>query len=138
MLDAIGKPKVNFLITTLGASVNLICNYLFIKQFGFYGACYGTLTAMTIMFIIMQITLNRMIGVQILQCFAYILPFYKDILNKISGFFAKKQNTNGIIRTESAPKTVETNDKKESTVMNKATEIEPIKPTKRRLYVEDL
>jgi O-antigen/teichoic acid export membrane protein len=138
MLDAIGKPKVNFYITTLGAMVNLICNYLFIKQFGFYGACYGTLTAMTIMFLIMQITLNRMIGVQTLQCFAYIMPFYKDIFFKIKGFFTKKQPTNGITRNESAPKTVETNIKKESTVMNKATEIELTKSSKRRLYIEDL
>ncbi|MEO0044479.1 MAG: hypothetical protein RL329_3927 [Bacteroidota bacterium] len=138
MLDAIGKPKINFYITSLGATVNLICNYLFIKQFGFYGACYGTLTAMTIMFIIMQITLNRMIGVQVLNCFAYILPFYKGVIQKISGIFAQKKPTDGEIRMETTPKAVETNVQKDVPVMNKVMKIEPVKPYKRRVYIEDL
>ena len=32
VLDSIGKPKINFLITALGACVNLCSNYFFIKR----------------------------------------------------------------------------------------------------------
>jgi lipopolysaccharide exporter len=83
ILDAIGKPKINFYITTLGAVVNLICNYLFIKQLGYYGACYGTLVAMTVMFVIMQLVLNRTVGVQTWNCFSYILPFYREVWQRV-------------------------------------------------------
>lgn len=83
ILDSVGKPRLNFYITTLGAIVNLTCNYVFITWFGLYGAAYGSLVAMTAMFVIMQITLYRLFDVQILNTFHYMLAFYKDILQKI-------------------------------------------------------
>lgn len=82
ILDSVGKPRLNFYITTLGAIVNLTCNYVFITWFGLYGAAYGSLVAMTTMFVIMQITLYRLFDVQILNTFHYMLAFYKDIWQK--------------------------------------------------------
>ncbi len=90
IMDSIGKPKLNFYITTLGAVINLSLNYVFIKSFGFYGVAYGSLTAMTIMFVIMQITLNRLVGVQTLNAFSYMVAFYKTILAKGKAIFQKK------------------------------------------------
>jgi lipopolysaccharide exporter len=82
ILDSVGKPKLNFYITTLGAVVNLTFNYIFITKFGLYGAAYGSLIAMTTMFIIMQIALYRLFNVQILNTFQYMFAFYKDMWQK--------------------------------------------------------
>ena len=83
ILDSVGKPKLNFYITTLGAVVNLTCNYFFITWFGVFGAAYGSLVAMTTMFVIMQVVLKRLFNVQILNTFHYMVAFYKDIFQKI-------------------------------------------------------
>jgi O-antigen/teichoic acid export membrane protein len=82
ILDSVGKPRLNFYITTLGAVVNLTCNYLFITWFGLFGAAYGSLVAMMIMFIIMQTTLKRLFNVEILNTFHYMFSFYKDLGQK--------------------------------------------------------
>ncbi len=79
VLDSIGKPNVNFWYTTLGAVLNLICNYFFISKFGILGAAYGTLTAFSIMFVIMQTVLYRTIGSLPWRTLGHILPFYKDM-----------------------------------------------------------
>ena len=81
ILDSVGKPRLNFYITTLGAVVNLTCNYLFITWFGLFGAAYGSLVAMMIMFI-MQTTLKRLFNVEILNTFHYMFSFYKDLGQK--------------------------------------------------------
>ena len=90
ILDSVGKPRLNFRITTLGAVVNLTCNYLFITWFGLFGAAYGSLVAMTVMFVVMQITLNRLFNVQVLNTFQYMFAFYKEGGQKIKQFFQPK------------------------------------------------
>ena len=82
IMDSVGKPRLNFYITTLGAVVNLTCNYFFIHWFGLFGAAYGSLVAMTFMFFIMQTTLKGLFNVQILNTFHYMVSFYKDIWQK--------------------------------------------------------
>ncbi len=86
VIDSIGKPKLNFYITALGACVNLVCNYFFIRMFGLFGAAYGTLTALSIMFVIMQTILHRVLNVQLIQVFRYALSFYGELYRK---FFRK-------------------------------------------------
>ena len=91
ILDSVGKPKLNFLITTLAAITNLTFNYFFIKQFGLYGAAYGSLIAMSLMFIVMQLILRRLFNVNILNCFKYAVAFYKEFYGKIMDFIKKKK-----------------------------------------------
>ena len=90
ILDSIGKPKLNFYITLLGAIVNLSFNFIFIKWLGLYGAAYGSLIAMTIMFFIMQIILNQLLGIKAWNTLTYMMAFYKEIWTKLSVFFNKK------------------------------------------------
>ncbi len=90
ILDSIGKPKLNFYITCLGALVSLGLNAFFIKYFGLYGAAYGSLLAMTIMFIVMQTVLKRLLNVNTASTLIYMVGFYKEIWSKISGFINKK------------------------------------------------
>ncbi len=90
ILDSIGKPKLNFYITLLGAVLNLTLNILFIKIFGLYGAAYGSLTTMSIMFVVMQMTLNRLLGVKTWNAFAFMAAFYKEFWLKSKELFTKK------------------------------------------------
>ena len=90
ILDSIGKPKLNFYITLLGAIVNLSFNFIFIKWLGLYGAAYGSLTAMTIMFFLMQIILNRLLGIKAWHTLNYMIVFYKEIWTKFSVLLNKK------------------------------------------------
>jgi lipopolysaccharide exporter len=83
ILDSMGKPKLNFFITAIGAFVNLLCNYIFITVFGLMGAAYGTLVAMGIMFLVMQTLLYQMLNIEFLNVFKYMILFYKEILGKI-------------------------------------------------------
>ena len=90
ILDSVGKPKLNFLITTLSAIMNLTFNYFFIKQFGLYGAAYGSLIAMSLMFIVMQLILRQLFFVDIFNCFKFAVQFYRDAFEKIMEFIRKK------------------------------------------------
>ena len=90
ILDSIGKPKLNFYITLLGAIVNLSFNFIFIKWLGLYGAAYGSLIAMTIMFLIMQIILNQLLGIKAWNTLTYMMSFYKEIWGKLFVFLTKK------------------------------------------------
>lgn len=90
ILDSIGKPKLNFYITLLGAIVNLSFNFIFIKWLGLYGAAYGSLIAMTTMFLIMQIILNQLLGIKAWNTLTYMMAFYKEIWAKLSVFINKK------------------------------------------------
>lgn len=42
-LDAIGKPRLNFLIVLTSLSINVVLNYFLIMEYGLIGAAYATL-----------------------------------------------------------------------------------------------
>lgn len=86
VLDAMGKPKINFYFTLAGAFINIFFNWLFISKFGVIGAAYGTLTTYIITFIYYQIVLNKILGVKMYRPFRHIFSFYKqgfDIVKKV-------------------------------------------------------
>ncbi|MEM1322244.1 MAG: flippase [Bacteroidota bacterium] len=82
VLDSIGKPKLNFRFTLVGATLNIVCNYIFITRFGVMGAAYGTLTTYAIIFVATQIVLNRLIGVKPQNALVYMLHFYTKEIPK--------------------------------------------------------
>lgn len=82
IMDSVGKPKLNFLITVVGALLNLTANFVFIKWFGLYGAVYGSLVANAVSFCIMQFILYKHFKVNVLNTLKYALDFYRtDIVN---------------------------------------------------------
>lgn len=78
ILDSIGKPKINFIINVLFTVFNLALNYVMIKDLGIMGAVYATLIADSIFFVIMQVILNKKLGVNFLNTFVYALKFYPE------------------------------------------------------------
>jgi O-antigen/teichoic acid export membrane protein len=89
VLDSMGKPKINFYLTLLGTMVNVVFNYVFIHQFGIYGAAYGTLCTYVITFVIYQTVLKRMLDVDMLAPFRYIPGFYQQAYGIFKAKFFK-------------------------------------------------
>ncbi len=88
VLDSTGKPAVNFAYTLFTAMLNLTLSYLFIKEFGLFGAAYAMLAGYTVSFVLMQNYLHRRFKVNALKAFTHVPEFYKicwDILKKQFG-----------------------------------------------------
>ncbi|MEZ4777181.1 MAG: flippase [Bacteroidia bacterium] len=78
MLDAMGKPHINFFIVMISAVLNIVFNYIFINFWGVIGAAYATLITYLIVFILNQIILYREIKVRTFQTFVYAKDVYRN------------------------------------------------------------
>lgn len=89
VMDAARSPKINFRFTILSMILNIVFNYIFISNFGIYGAAYGTLLTYFTVFIMMQIVLKKEFNVNFLDCIKNAFFFYKEAL-KIGKNYLKK------------------------------------------------
>ena len=89
MLDAMGKPGVNFFLVMAGALVNGIVNYILIGQMGIMGAAYATLISYFLFFVINQVILYREAGIQLWKVFVYTQKVY------VNGFMILRQKIGG-------------------------------------------
>jgi lipopolysaccharide exporter len=89
VLDAMGMTRTNFIVTFSTAILNIFINYWCVQKFGIIGAAYGTLTTYSIMFVVMQTLLNRIIGTSPLNVIKYIPYWYNIVFSWISGQFFK-------------------------------------------------
>lgn len=78
VVDSIGKPKINFYFTILGSALNILFNYIFISLYGIKGAAYGTLISYSIMFVIYQVVLYKLLGVKAYRAFPHIFTMYRE------------------------------------------------------------
>jgi O-antigen/teichoic acid export membrane protein len=78
ILDSMGKPRVNFIVITLFALVNLTLTYFFIGWFNIIGAVYATLIADLAFLLVSQIILWRLLGVNFFYPFIYAVRFYPE------------------------------------------------------------
>ena len=83
MMDATGKPNVNFLLIFFLAILNIISNYLFIQYFGLLGAAYGTLFTYLISFVANQLILRKEFGVSSGRVIRQIPSTYRDVLKQV-------------------------------------------------------
>lgn len=82
MLDSIGKPHITFKNVLLSATINIVLNFIFIRQFGIMGAAYATLLASLIGFVISQLILRRELHVSLIATLKYTLEFYTTFYSK--------------------------------------------------------
>lgn len=90
ILDAIGKPKINFYFVVINAVLNVISNYFFINAFGLMGAAYGTLLTYGVGFLIIQTVLKVQLKVKTFNVFRYAWNFYIDGYQYILGIMKNK------------------------------------------------
>lgn len=76
ILDATGKPRVNFAYTLFTALLNLGLSWWFIHQFGLVGAALATLAGYTFSFVLMQVYLYKHFKINALNAFQCVPGFY--------------------------------------------------------------
>jgi lipopolysaccharide exporter len=77
ILDATGRPALNFKYTGFTALLNGGLSIVLIKVFGLYGAAYATLIGYSISFILMQRLLWRMFGIVWWRAFTVLPELYR-------------------------------------------------------------
>lgn len=83
ILNSINKPNITFYLNICILITNLLLNYVYIKQFGFLGAAYGTLLSTLFSTAITFYLVHRAIKANFFNIFIYTKQFYFQLLNKI-------------------------------------------------------
>lgn len=78
VMDAIGKPQVNFYMNFLFLIISVLLHYTFIKLAGGIGAALALAVLYFLMVIFMTKTLYRYLGTSNRNIFQYVLKTYKD------------------------------------------------------------
>jgi lipopolysaccharide exporter len=76
VMDALKRPKINFYLLLMMGVVNIVLNYFFLSAYGPIGAAYGTLCSYIIIFILNQIILQRLYGINTYKVFPAIINWY--------------------------------------------------------------
>ena len=84
LLDASGRPQLNFAFTAAGMALNVLMNYVFISRLGIIGAPLGTLTTYVLTFAAMQTLLHRRYGVRLGRVFAEVPGMYARLFRVAS------------------------------------------------------
>jgi lipopolysaccharide exporter len=77
VMDGTKRPKINFYLLVLVAILNLAFNFIFLIKFGVIGSAFATLLAYSIVFILNQIVLYNMFGINTFRVFGAIIDWYK-------------------------------------------------------------
>jgi lipopolysaccharide exporter len=77
VMDGTKRPKINFYLLVLVAILNLAFNFVFLMKFGVIGSAFATLLAYSIVFILNQIVLYNMFGINTFRVFSAIIDWYK-------------------------------------------------------------
>jgi lipopolysaccharide exporter len=100
ILDATGRPAVNFMYTSVTALLNLGLSYLFVSQIGIFGAALATLTAYSVSFVFAQLLLRNDFGVNPLNAFRYVPVFYRSIWAMVSNKIKARSAPQNVSSTE--------------------------------------
>lgn len=90
IMDSTGRPALNLLTTTIIAGIQVCFLYFFIKRFQLIGAGYALLGSHIIGFIITQLLLYRLFGINFLNAFKYAFNFYPEFFKIIAQKFSWK------------------------------------------------
>lgn len=77
VMDGTKRPKINFYLLVLVAVLNIVFNFVFLYQFGVIGSAFATLLSYTIVFILNQIILYNIFGINTLHVFTGIADWYR-------------------------------------------------------------
>jgi lipopolysaccharide exporter len=79
ILDSVGKPNINFAITTLFMCTSLTLTYLLVGKYGIMGAAYAILVTDAIFFVIIQSILRKQFQINFLNSFVYAVRIYPEL-----------------------------------------------------------
>ncbi len=83
-MDAIGKPRINFLVNTLTLVINIFAIYYCIKfSSDKMGAAYGTVITYILAFIIIYFSLRKTLNIELRNILSYIRMAYIDLFKVV-------------------------------------------------------
>lgn len=85
----IGKARLCFFLNALYLAVNFLFNYLFLKEFGFYGAAMGNVLTCFLGTVVWYRVLQKSVGVQYSNILKYVVDTYKTIYTRVGLVVAK-------------------------------------------------
>ena len=77
VMDALKRPKKNFYLLVMMVVLNITFCYLFLHRYGVIGAAYATLLSYCIIFVLNQMILYRLYGINTLKVFPAIIDWYR-------------------------------------------------------------
>ena len=81
IMDSTAKPKINFIVISIIALINVLLCYFLIRRYDLMGAGYALLLTHLTGFMITQNILNRYYQINFLNCFKYAVGFYPEMLD---------------------------------------------------------
>lgn len=94
LLNSIGKTRITFIINIISLCILLVLNYIFLKEFGFYGAAIGTLTTTLISFIIWYFVMKKIIDLSLQNVFHFMVGTYRLLLKELKIIFVRRDKNN--------------------------------------------
>lgn len=91
IMDSLRNPKINFYLLVMVAVLNVVFNYIFLQMFGLIGSAYGTLLSYCIVFLLNQVILHRMYGINTWRVLEAVPEWYRvgwDVVKKRIAKFA--------------------------------------------------
>jgi lipopolysaccharide exporter len=91
-MDAIGKPRINFLVNTLSLVINVFSIYFCIKYTDDkMGAAYGTVISYILIFIVIYFSLRKNLNIKLRNILHYIRMAYIDLFKVIQQFIKQRR-----------------------------------------------
>jgi len=92
IMDAIGKPRLQFLLLMGGAVLNMGLNYVLISAFGLMGAAYATLSTYALIVIGSIIILRKEIQVSPMRTIGFGLGLYRNGFRLLLNLLRRKKS----------------------------------------------
>lgn len=90
IMDATGHPDTNFRVMLMALCIDIVTNLLGVHFFGIIGAAIGTATTYLIIFVVIQVILNKRFGVRLVDVFRNTFSLYKELFQHGRSFFRFK------------------------------------------------
>lgn len=89
IMDALKRPKINFYLLVMMGVINVVLNYFLLKSMGPVGSAYATLISYIIIFILNQVILYRLYGINTWRVITTMFEWYKVGWDLVWGRAAK-------------------------------------------------
>ncbi len=91
LMDASGRPDINFRYTFFTAVINVLLTYALVARFQLYGAACAVLIGYSISFVLMQRQLYTRFGIRWWRAFAFVPTAYRTVWTLAKNKLASKR-----------------------------------------------
>jgi Na+-driven multidrug efflux pump len=83
IVNALGKPRLDFIFILTISLLNIVANYLLIKSLGINGAAYASLLTHLVGLLFVLLVLRKMIGVNLISIAKKVLNMYVRLYSMV-------------------------------------------------------